>query len=61
VDVHELLAKRDVLVPAGTFYAHETFRALQLPVDSGLRIGLAAYNDDAEVGRLLEGLGEFFG
>jgi selenocysteine lyase/cysteine desulfurase len=58
VDVHELLAKRDVLVPAGTFYAYETFRALDLPVDSGLRIGLAAYNDDADVDRLLEGLGE---
>lgn len=61
VDAHEFLAKRDVLVPAGTFYAHETFRALRLPVDSGLRIGLAAYNDDAEVDRLLEGLTEFFG
>jgi cysteine desulfurase family protein (TIGR01976 family) len=55
-DVHEELAKQDVLVPAGTFYAHETFRALGLPVDSGLRIGLAAYNDDADVDRLLDGL-----
>lgn len=57
-DVHELLAKQDVLVPAGTFYAHETFRALGLPVDSGLRIGLAAYNDDTDVDRLLEGLAD---
>ncbi|MDT0184764.1 cysteine desulfurase-like protein [Microbacterium sp. ARD31] len=55
-DVHEELAKQDVLVPAGTFYAHETFRALGLPVDSGLRIGLAAYSDDADVDRLLDGL-----
>lgn len=61
VDVHELLAKRDVLVPAGTFYAYETFRALRLPVDSGLRIGLAAYNDDADVDRLLEGLTDVLG
>ena len=61
VDVFELLAKRDVLVPAGTFYAYETFRALRLPVDSGLRIGLAAYNDDADVDRLLEGLTEILG
>ena len=61
VDAFEHLAKRDVLVPAGTFYAHETFRALGLPVDSGLRIGLAAYNDDAEVDRLLEGLSDFLG
>ena len=58
VDAYEFLAKRDVLVPAGTFYAYETFRALDLPVDAGLRIGLAAYNDDAEVDRLLEGLTE---
>ena len=61
VDAHEFLAQRDVLVPAGTFYAYETFRALELPVDSGLRIGLAAYNNDAEVDRLLEGLSDFLG
>jgi len=61
VDAYEFLAQRDVLVPAGTFYAYETFRALELPVDSGLRIGLAAYNNDAEVDRLLEGLSDFLG
>ena len=61
VDAYDALAKRDVLVPAGTFYAYETFRALRLPVDSGLRIGLAAYTDDAEVDRLLEGLTDFVG
>ncbi|KRE94372.1 cysteine desulfurase [Nocardioides sp. Soil774] len=60
-DAFAFLAERDVLVPAGTFYAHETFRALGLPVDSGLRIGLAAYTDDAEVDRLLEGLSDFLG
>lgn len=60
-EAYEHLATRDVLVPAGTFYAHETFRALGLPVESGLRIGLAAYTDDSEVDRLLEGLGEFLG
>ncbi len=59
VDAYEALAKRDVLVPAGTFYAYETFRALGLPVDSGLRIGLAAYTDDSDVDRLLEGLSDF--
>ncbi|MCW2738826.1 cysteine desulfurase-like protein [Nocardioides sp.] len=59
VDAYDALAKRDVLVPAGTFYAYETFRALRLPVDSGLRIGLAAYTDDADVDRLLEGLTDF--
>ena len=58
---YEFLATRDVLAPAGSFYAYETFRALELPVDSGLRIGLTAYNDDAEVDRLLEGLTDFVG
>jgi cysteine desulfurase family protein (TIGR01976 family) len=61
VDAYEHLAKRDVLVPAGTFYAYETFRALGLPVDSGLRIGLAAYTHDSDVDRLLEGLADFLG
>lgn len=63
VEVFEELAARDVLVPAGTFYAVETFRALGLPADvtSGLRIGLAAYTDDAEVDRLLEGLAAALG
>lgn len=61
VEAYEQLARRDVLVPAGTFYAVETFRALRLPVDSGLRIGLAAYNDDADVDRLLEGLADVLG
>ncbi|SEC06562.1 cysteine desulfurase family protein, VC1184 subfamily [Nocardioides exalbidus] len=56
---YAFLAERDVLVPAGTFYAVETFRALGLPVDSGLRIGLAAYTDDSDVDRLLAGLGDF--
>lgn len=63
VEVFEELAASDVLVPAGTFYAVETFRALGLPADvtSGLRIGLAAYTDDAEVDRLLEGLAAALG
>ena len=59
VEAYDFLAQRDVLVPAGTFYAYETFRALGLPVDSGLRIGLAAYNDDSDVDRMLEGLADF--
>lgn len=61
LEAYEHLAARDVLVPAGTFYAYETFRALRLPVDSGLRIGLSAYTDDSDVDRLLEGLGDFLG
>ncbi|MBA4085451.1 cysteine desulfurase-like protein [Janibacter terrae] len=50
------LADRDVLAPAGTFYAYETFRTLGLDVDCGLRVGVAPYTDDADVDRLLDGL-----
>lgn len=57
---HEFLAARDILAPAGTFYAHEPFRALGLDVDSGLRVGLAPYNDTSEIDRLLNGLKDFF-
>ena len=52
------LAERDVLAPVGDFYAHEPFRALGLPVDEGMRIGLAPYSTDGEIDRLLEGLHE---
>ena len=52
------LAAADVLAPAGTFYAHEPFRALGLDVDAGIRVGVAPYTDDSDVDRLLTGLGE---
>lgn len=52
------LAAADVLAPAGTFYAHEPFRALGLDVDVGIRVGVAPYTDDSDVDRLLTGLGE---
>jgi selenocysteine lyase/cysteine desulfurase len=52
---HELRLRGRVEDAAGSFYAHETFRAMLLP-GPGLRIGLVAYNDDAEVDRLLSGL-----
>lgn len=54
------LAERDVLAPAGTFYAYEPFRALGLTVDAGVRVGVAPYTDDADVDRLLTGLTDFF-
>ncbi|WP_435200809.1 cysteine desulfurase-like protein [Janibacter sp. GS2] len=60
-DAADFLAARDVLAPAGTFYAHETFRALGLPVADGMRVGVAPYTDDADVDRLLTGLTDFFG
>lgn len=53
-DVARVLAERRVHAPSGTFYAYEPARALG--IDAGLRIGLAPYNDDAEVDRLAEGL-----
>jgi len=58
-DAYRFLAARDVLAPAGTFYAYEPFRALNLEVDAGLRVGLAPYNDDSEIDRLLSAFEEF--
>ena len=53
------LAERDILAPAGSFYALEASRWLGLGEEGGLRIGLAPYVTAAEVDRLLEGLHEF--
>lgn len=60
-DPHEVsaaLAAQQIVAPAGTFYAYEPFRALAaglgLTATAGLRVGLAPYNDDAEIDRLLE-------
>ncbi|MFI1047084.1 cysteine desulfurase-like protein [Streptomyces griseoruber] len=54
------LAARDVLAPAGSFYAYEPFTALKLQ-DPALRVGLAPYNTTEEVERLLDGLASFLG
>jgi cysteine desulfurase family protein (TIGR01976 family) len=51
------LADRDVLAPAGSFYAYEPFAALKL--DVALRVGLAPYNTVEEIDRLLAGLTGF--
>ncbi|MBJ7287371.1 cysteine desulfurase-like protein [Williamsia sp.] len=56
--VYRSLAARDVLAPAGGFYAHEAIRALDLGTDTGLRVGLAAYNDDTDIDRLLAGVAD---
>ena len=62
-DAYEFLAERDVLAPAGSFYAIETWLRLRdglgLDDDGGLRLGLAPYVDDTDVDRVLEGLGEW--
>jgi selenocysteine lyase/cysteine desulfurase len=57
-DAYRFLADRGVNAPAGTFYAYEPARRLGLD-EGGLRVGLAVYNDDSDVDRLLEGLAAF--
>ena len=58
-DAYEHLATRQVLVPAGSFYAHEPFTRLALADEHGLRLGLAPYSDADDVNRVLTGLREF--
>jgi cysteine desulfurase family protein (TIGR01976 family) len=58
-DAYRFLAGRGVNAPAGSFYALEASRRLGLGDTGGLRVGLAPYNDDADVDRLLAGLTEF--
>jgi cysteine desulfurase family protein (TIGR01976 family) len=60
-DAYRFLAARDIHAPAGTFYAIETSRHLGLGDTGGLRIGLAPYNDQGDVDRLLAALAEFLG
>ena len=57
-DLRRHLASRNVNAPAGSFYAYEASRRLGLGDEGGLRVGLAPYNDDADVDRLLDALGE---
>ena len=59
-DAYRFLADRGVNAPAGTFYAYEPARRLGLD-EGGLRIGLAVYNDDSDVDRLLDGLTTYLG
>ncbi|MET7637189.1 cysteine desulfurase-like protein [Streptomyces sp. NPDC005438] len=60
-DVSRHLVTRDVHAPAGSFYAHEAFAALDLEDEGGLRAGLAPYTTAEEVDRLLAALGEYLG
>ena len=59
VEASRFLAERNVLAPAGSFYAYEPFRALNLPVGGGMRVGLAPYTDGSDVDRLLEALDDY--
>ena len=58
-DAYEFLGRRNVLAPAGFFYAYEPFRRLDLDDQHGLRLGLAPYNDETDVARALDGLAAF--
>ena len=55
-DVSAQLAAAGVNAPSGSFYAYEASRHLGLGLTGGLRIGLAPYNDDEDVDRLLAAL-----
>lgn len=50
------LAERNIFCWSGSFYAHELSRALDLPPDGALRLGLSAYNSMAEVRETLSAL-----
>ncbi len=52
------LASRNIVAPAGSFYAYEVFAALKLD-DPALRVGLAPYTDAEDVDRLVDGLSRF--
>lgn len=58
-DAYGFLAGRNVLAPAGSFYAYEPFRRLALDDEHALRLGLAPYVNDDDVDRVLEGLAAF--
>ncbi len=58
-DAYRFLATRNVLAPAGSFYAVEPFRRLALDDEHALRLGLAPYVDDDDVDRALDGLAAF--
>jgi selenocysteine lyase/cysteine desulfurase len=59
--VRAALAERNINAPAACFYAIEASRVLGLGDTGALRIGLAPYNDDEDVDRLLGALGEVVG
>ena len=58
-DAYRFLAELDINAPADSFYAYEPARRLGLLDEGGLRIGLAPYNDDSDIDRLLDGLTKF--
>ena len=59
MDAYRFLLTRDVLAPAGFFYAHQAQLRLGLDDPEALRMGLAPYCTDDDVARLRNGLAEF--
>jgi cysteine desulfurase family protein (TIGR01976 family) len=57
-EVSSRLAEHRVDAPASHFYALEASRHLGLGDEGGVRVGLAPYNDDADVDRLLKALAD---
>lgn len=57
-DAYEFLATRDVLAPAGQFYAYEPYRRLGIDDEGGLRLGLAPYSTVEDVDRAVSALAE---
>jgi cysteine desulfurase family protein (TIGR01976 family) len=58
-EAYRFLLTKDVLAPAGFFYAHQAELRLGLDDTDALRMGLAPYTTDEEISRLLDGLAEF--
>jgi selenocysteine lyase/cysteine desulfurase len=54
----EFLADRDINAPSGHFYARDASHHLGLGDAGALRIGLAPYNSEADVDRLLGAVAE---
>ncbi|MET0897313.1 MAG: cysteine desulfurase-like protein [Mycobacterium sp.] len=54
--ISAVLAQHDINAPAGSFYAYEPVRRLGIGDAGGLRIGLAPYNNDEDVDRLISTL-----
>ncbi len=56
---YEFLATKDVLAPADSFYAYETYRRLSLDDPHAMRLGMAPYVDDHDVDRLVSAIAQF--
>lgn len=55
-EVSRALLDHGIHAPAGSFYAYETFRMLNVTDEAGLRIGVAPYTSEDDVDRLLTNL-----